>query len=416
MTTVRRWSGREAGALRAALRMTIRGFAEYLGVSPRTVAYWQAKGPTIAPLPEMQAALDTALATAAPDARERFEALLQSEDSSVQAARDQGHDVALPVHRLEFPDLRVERSAAQRPMTTTAQVDDLLAHLRDQWHLLVKTDNLLGPRYALYGVLDQLRIINDLLRCVRESARTAVLRVAAQYAESAAWLHEDGGQLAMGRYWNSQAMQWAHEADDRQMIAWTLFRSGQQVAAHENGGQVIGLARAARREADRLPAPMLAAIAQQEAQGHALDGDEAESQRLFDAAHEWAATDTEGDARSGHGSFCTQAYIEVQRAASWLTLRKPTRAIELYERELPNLPPVYRRDRGRALGRMAAAHLIADQPEQAVCVAREALAIGQAAGSVRTLNEVTTVAQSLRSHRQFPAVAQLLDDLAQSTA
>jgi len=32
----------------------------------------------------------------------------------------------------------------------------LITHLREQWHLLVKTDNLLGSRHAVSGVLDQL--------------------------------------------------------------------------------------------------------------------------------------------------------------------------------------------------------------------------------------------------------------------
>lgn len=35
-----RWTGREASALRLALRMTYIEFAAYLGVGERTVAYW----------------------------------------------------------------------------------------------------------------------------------------------------------------------------------------------------------------------------------------------------------------------------------------------------------------------------------------------------------------------------------------
>lgn len=37
MTTVGQWSGRETRILRQALRLTVRDFAEKLGVSPRTV-------------------------------------------------------------------------------------------------------------------------------------------------------------------------------------------------------------------------------------------------------------------------------------------------------------------------------------------------------------------------------------------
>ena len=35
---------------------------------------------------------------------------------------------------------------------TAGQLDELIGHLDDQWHALVKTDNLLGPRHALAGV------------------------------------------------------------------------------------------------------------------------------------------------------------------------------------------------------------------------------------------------------------------------
>ena len=67
------WTGREARALRIALRMTIEVFAEHLGVGVRTVAKWEARGLKIVPVPTMQEALDTALERAAPAQRARCE-------------------------------------------------------------------------------------------------------------------------------------------------------------------------------------------------------------------------------------------------------------------------------------------------------------------------------------------------------
>ncbi|MEV0805323.1 DUF5919 domain-containing protein [Micromonospora sp. NPDC050200] len=72
MTTVQRWTGRETRTLRHALRMSIRDFATHLGVAERTVSKWEACGADVTPRPEMQAALDTALSKAAPEARTRF--------------------------------------------------------------------------------------------------------------------------------------------------------------------------------------------------------------------------------------------------------------------------------------------------------------------------------------------------------
>jgi transcriptional regulator with XRE-family HTH domain len=58
---VGKWTGQEASALRQALRLTIRDFAEHLGVAERTVAKWEAGGSAMVPVLVMQAALDTVL-------------------------------------------------------------------------------------------------------------------------------------------------------------------------------------------------------------------------------------------------------------------------------------------------------------------------------------------------------------------
>ncbi|WP_019608868.1 DNA-binding transcriptional regulator [Nocardiopsis sp. CNS-639] len=73
MTTVSRWTGREAGLLRTALRMTLCEFAHYLGISDRTISKWEAGGAGVVPRPHSQALLDTALARASPEARRIFE-------------------------------------------------------------------------------------------------------------------------------------------------------------------------------------------------------------------------------------------------------------------------------------------------------------------------------------------------------
>jgi hypothetical protein len=77
VASVQQWSGREAGVLRTALRLSVRAFADHLGVAPRTVAKWEALGAATQPRPDMQAILDTALAGAGPAAHARFELMLQ---------------------------------------------------------------------------------------------------------------------------------------------------------------------------------------------------------------------------------------------------------------------------------------------------------------------------------------------------
>jgi DNA-binding transcriptional regulator YiaG len=76
VTVVGEWTGQEAGALRHALRLTIRDFAEHLGVAERTVAKWEAGGSAMVPVPVTQAALDTVLERASDEAKGRFGMLL----------------------------------------------------------------------------------------------------------------------------------------------------------------------------------------------------------------------------------------------------------------------------------------------------------------------------------------------------
>ncbi|HYU09426.1 MAG TPA: helix-turn-helix transcriptional regulator [Gemmatimonadales bacterium] len=296
-------------------------------------------------------------------------------------------------------------------VTSPAHLREIVAHLREQWHVLVKTDNLLGPRFALAGVLNQITVVEALRSVLRDEQRLEVIRLGAQYAESAAWLYEDAANMAQARYWTSRAMEWAYEGDDERMLAWTIFRRSQQAAATPDAAQVIGLAQAARRNEEQLATPTRAAIRVQEAYGHALDGNEQASQRLLDEAHTWAASDTAGDARGGHGSYCTPGHIEIQRASCWLTTGKPKKAITLYEAGLRTLPTVYQRNRAAALSRLAVAYVAAGQLEQAASTAHAALPVVRSSGSRRILEEIKGVSAELVPHRPLPAVAALLDEL-----
>jgi hypothetical protein len=284
-------------------------------------------------------------------------------------------------------------------------------HLREQWHSQVRTDNLLGPRFALTEVLSQLSVVDALKLQLRGLHRLEAIRLGAQYAESAAWLYEESGDLHRARYWTSQAMEWAYEADDKRMLSWTIFRRSQQAAATASAAQVIGLASAARRDEEQLATPMRAAIRVQEAYGHALDGNERQAQMLLDEAHTWAADDTVGDARGGHGSYCTAGYIEIQRANCLLALGEAKTAITLYEDGLLALPTVYHRNRAAAQSRLAAAYIADGQLEQAASTAHAALPVARSTGSHRILDEIKDLRVGLIPHRALPSVAALLDDL-----
>ncbi|MFC0105599.1 transcriptional regulator [Kibdelosporangium aridum] len=71
MSLVSGWTGKTAGALQSALRLSNEAFAQHLGIGVRTVAAWHKK-PTLRPQSEMQRILDTALEQAPPAVQARF--------------------------------------------------------------------------------------------------------------------------------------------------------------------------------------------------------------------------------------------------------------------------------------------------------------------------------------------------------
>lgn len=87
MITVEQWTGREASLLRSVMRVSVRGFANRLGISPRTVSNWQSNQESVC-RPQTAQILDTALSQCTPEEQEAFRlrvTALQG-DSSVLSA------------------------------------------------------------------------------------------------------------------------------------------------------------------------------------------------------------------------------------------------------------------------------------------------------------------------------------------
>ncbi|WP_411574222.1 NB-ARC domain-containing protein [Streptomyces fradiae] len=105
MATVQRWTGREARALRLAMRRSVRGFASYLSVSDRTVSNWEARGEEIVLAPDSQALLDTALERSDTGVRKRFWDSVGAPTPSAAPAPDEYLPIPAPepglVHRSE---------------------------------------------------------------------------------------------------------------------------------------------------------------------------------------------------------------------------------------------------------------------------------------------------------------------------
>jgi transcriptional regulator with XRE-family HTH domain/tetratricopeptide (TPR) repeat protein len=86
MALVQRWTGAEAKALRQAMRLSVRDFAEHVDVDRRTVNKWEARGSSITLLPDSQGLLDSALQLADEEVKARFAQAVQGNHVPTRSA------------------------------------------------------------------------------------------------------------------------------------------------------------------------------------------------------------------------------------------------------------------------------------------------------------------------------------------
>jgi hypothetical protein len=226
----------------------------------------------------------------------------------------------------------------------------------------------------------------------------------------ASWLNQDSGSARAATHWADRAMEWAQEAANPLMVSYVLVRKADQAAAMRDAARTIGLAQCALQPRRRLTSRGRAVALQQLAVGQALAGDESASQRALDSAAQLAErSQQEGD--QGPGRYCTPAYVEIQRAATWIELGRPERAITLFEDSLARLPSVHRRDRGVYLARLASAYALNGSPDVSVRKGWEALAVAHATGSRRITSELGQLRTRLAPWEATPQVGQLLKEL-----
>ncbi len=372
MIAVERWTGRETRALRRALRMTVVGFAEHLGVSTRTVSKWESRGAGIEPLPEMQAALDTVLLRAAPDTVRRFLSLSPQAGRTVTEAELGPEDW----HTFARPSVPVSEP-----------IVDELTVLRAS---LVRSDALLGPGRLIATVGEQVTNVQDMLGAAHGELRRRVFDLAALYAEFHGWLLEDVGQPARARAWTARSLEWAQAGESADLTAYTLMRRAQQAVAQQDAALTIGLAQAAARVSG-ASARIRSASLQQRAHGLAVEGEESKALAALDEAEALLATVGPDPGAYDLADWNTPDYVRAQRANVYLTLGRPGEAVRTFDEALVAWPSAYRRERGLHLARRAHALAVDHRPDEAIATGREALDIARSTGSRRTLDELQIV-------------------------
>lgn len=174
MSTVGRWTGHEARALRLALRLSVRAFAERLGIAARTVSKWEKGGKNTTPWPDSQAILDTTLAQSTDDAKARFALLVNGQlsvdaptvpavDNSLRASLDSLNGHTQEYWRERVVDLELWADDLDRVVICLSRQDfGLAGRLLDGW--LTRIDPRRLDDRGLYLRARSLAFLGDMRR------------------------------------------------------------------------------------------------------------------------------------------------------------------------------------------------------------------------------------------------------------
>jgi transcriptional regulator with XRE-family HTH domain/tetratricopeptide (TPR) repeat protein len=307
---IRKWTGRESRALREAMRLSLRDFADRLGVSDRAVSKWEAGGGGSVPGPDSQAILDTTLRERVSDEeRTRFELTLGGISTDGQA----GRDADAKGSRGALEDIEVDRTQSQASLIVVRsagaelsdlgqfevlrqQMSDALsrgsmsdASLDDWERSVVRYGRATRDRPASILLADISEDLAELTRLLNQrhtaSALRRLTRVTAQMSGLMCLMFCLLDDRPAFRRWARTAVIAANEAGDSETLSWIL---AQVAHGYYYGGEISEAIEIARNagEATQMPCAGTALASALEARGHAIQGNKAATLGALSRAEE----------------------------------------------------------------------------------------------------------------------------------
>jgi hypothetical protein len=174
-----------------------------------------------------------------------------------------------------------ERRPQRIDMTAVESLAAVLAGQR-------RAEDALGAATVLGPVMAQLAVVENLVNEARGPLRPAVIDIAQQWTQFAAWLHRQCRAIPASQTLWRQTLELATEADDATMTATALTRRAEMAWLTGQIGPMIGLAQAAQRDT-RAATSERTHAAGVEARGLAITGDAAVAERKLAETADLAA-------------------------------------------------------------------------------------------------------------------------------
>ncbi|MEU3916430.1 Twin-arginine translocation pathway signal [Streptomyces sp. NPDC029721] len=297
------------------------------------------------------------------------------------------------------------------PMSSQHVDPALIDYFEQQLEGHYRADMYLGPHDLIGTVSAQYQLIDKLIRSAKGEVRRGLLRAGAAYAALVGWLYQDAGDLGAAAFWRGVTQEIAVRSRDAHLIGYSLVNQAHVRTDLSDGYGVIDLCEAALDLSDGLLPKIRVMALQQQAHGASLTGDRAAVDQLIDTAGSLLPR-VDDDLPWGNACRRTPAYLEVQRATCYGRLGLGREADALWAQVLDVVPTTARRDRGVYLARHATSAATAQEPDHAVEIAREAVAIAIETRSARMMRELRTLERVMRPWHDAPVGRDLTEILA----
>lgn len=284
-----------------------------------------------------------------------------------------------------------------------AVVEHLAAVLARQRQL----EDVVGAARVLPAVLAEVELIERLAPDARGPVRAGLVGLASQYRQFAGWMGEDSGDPVAALAHYDRAADAAGETGDANMITSVWSLKSHLAWRQGDAARAVGLAQAGQRDTDRVSPGVCALIVQQQARGHALDGDGDDTDRLLDLTETLSARAAEqAGGEPPWVYFNGPERVLFQRGVAYVELGRHGAAVDLFDAARARLPAGYRRDHGRYAANLALAAALDGQVDRAATVGREALALAVETGSAHTVADLRRMRRALDRFAESPEVAE----------
>lgn len=393
MDVVDTWTGALAATLRRAYHYSQVGFAERLGVDPRTVAKWEGN-PALTQCPEQQQILDIHLWQAPDHVKARFALLLQQQATKPQPApapqewtdddmnrrellrlftmagaviAAPGADQALDLDRLTSRTGRLDAE-------TAAQYETLNSHL---WQVFM----LASSKAKVYPLVqDHLAaIVEGLQRSTTDATHKRLCALAADAFQLAGEIHFDANQYTDAAHCYTLAASASKEAGAYDLWACAMTRHafiGVYERDHAKAAPMLDLAaQLARRGDSSLSTRHWVSVVRAETLAGLGDFDGC--QRALDAAEQ--VRDLAGPSHNGGWLRFDGSRLHEERGTCYIALRRPDLAEQVLTDALAH--QLTTRRRGGVLVDLATLGIQRGDRDQTLDYGRAALELARRTGS-----------------------------------